>query len=73
MWSGIWFLTNMVFVISVVAFLFAHRAVTEGRRLQVAATRLSASIRLRRTIGIASIVLFVAMAASFMINMKVNG
>ncbi|GMK37997.1 hypothetical protein PCCS19_10510 [Paenibacillus sp. CCS19] len=73
MWTGIWFFTNILFVTSIVAFLFAHRSVTEGRRMEVGAVRLGKSIRIRRTLGIVSIVLFAAMALSFIINMKVNG
>ncbi|PWW05687.1 hypothetical protein DFQ01_104249 [Paenibacillus cellulosilyticus] len=73
MWSGIWFFTNILFVVSAITFLFAHRSVTEGRRMEVGQARLSASIRFRRTIGILAIVMFAAMALSFVINMKVNG
>ncbi|MBD3918663.1 hypothetical protein H8B09_07875 [Paenibacillus sp. PR3] len=73
MWSGIWFITNILFVVSIIAFLFAHRTVTEGRRMEVGAVRLAASIRVRTMFGIVSIVMFAAMALSFVINMKVNG
>jgi|GEM_PF-1302459 len=73
MWTGIWFITNILFVVSVIVFLFAHRTVTEGRRMEVGAVQLAASIRFRTIIGIVSIVMFAAMALSFVINMKVNG
>ncbi|MWC29246.1 hypothetical protein [Paenibacillus sp. MMS18-CY102] len=73
MWSGIWFLTNMVFVASIIAFLFAHRSVSEARRTDPSPARLRKLSRVRLALGVGSIVMFFVMAGCFMINMRVNG
>ncbi|CAM3962633.1 hypothetical protein L1N85_03430 [Paenibacillus alkaliterrae] len=72
-WTFIWFLVNMLFVASIITYLFMHRSYTEKRRLSNDAELLNRLNRRRRLAGALSIILFIAMAASFMINMRLNG
>ncbi|MBW7473582.1 hypothetical protein K0T92_02335 [Paenibacillus oenotherae] len=72
MWAQLWFLINMVFVALLIIFLFAHRALTTARQEQnPERIRRLSSIRL--IVGILTVAAFVAMAFSFVMNMKVNG
>lgn len=73
MWTGIWFLTNIVFVICAIAFLFAHRSVTEARRVEAPSAEVDKFVRRRSVLGVSTIVMFIVMASSFMMNMKING
>ncbi|MFD0586773.1 hypothetical protein ACFQZE_02070 [Paenibacillus sp. GCM10027627] len=72
-WTVIWFIVNMMFVASAIVFLFMHRAVTEAKGQGVEAGRLSVLMRRRKVLAVVSILLFVAMSASFMANMMING
>ncbi|EFM09909.1 conserved hypothetical protein [Paenibacillus curdlanolyticus YK9] len=73
MWSGLWFLTNMVFVACIIAYLFAHRSVSEARRMDTPVDRIRTLSRRRMALGVASVVMFFVMAGCFMINMRLNG
>jgi len=70
--TAIWFVINLAFVAAAIAFLFVSRAVQEAARRGDApsASRLR---RVRTLVGIMAVVLFVAMAAVFLTNMRVNG
>ncbi|WP_127530069.1 hypothetical protein [Paenibacillus kobensis] len=73
MWTGIWFMTNIVFVVCVIAYLFAHRSVSEAKHTKAEVSKIQSLILRRKVLGIASLVMFLVMAGSFMMNMKVNG
>jgi len=73
MWTGVWFLANIVFVVCVIAYLFAHRSVSEARHTEAEPNKIQSLVRRRKALGIASLVMFLVMAGSFMMNMKVNG
>ncbi|CAM4525204.1 CBS domain containing-hemolysin-like protein [Paenibacillus endophyticus] len=72
-WTLIWFVVNLFFVVSVVAYMFMHRSYTEAKRQSNDAAIIRKLNMRRMLVGILSIVLFVAMSASFMINMRLNG
>lgn len=72
-WTAVWFITNMLFVASIITFLFMHRFVTQGQLQGAGADRIGVLKRRRTVMCIISIVTFAAMCASFIINMKVNG
>ncbi|TYP77899.1 hypothetical protein [Paenibacillus methanolicus] len=72
MWQQIWFLVNLVFVALLIFYMFAHRTVAI-RRLEGRAEPLRKAILTRNIAGILTAVAFVCMAASFLINMRVNG
>lgn len=69
----VWFVINIFFVGSLIVMLFAHRGVTEAQRQGAPAARLTKLKRVRMSLQILTVLLFVAMTASFLINMKVNG
>ncbi|WP_270170415.1 hypothetical protein [Paenibacillus sp. SYP-B4298] len=69
----VWFVINIFFVASAIVMLFAHRGLTEAQRQGAPAARLIRLRRLRTTLQILTALLFVAMATSFLINMKLNG
>ncbi len=73
LWTLIWFLINLVFVTAVITFLFMQRSYTEARGNGADTAHVKRLDRRRKLAGIVSIVLFVAMAASFMTNMRLNG
>ncbi|MCM3627318.1 hypothetical protein M3194_08070 [Paenibacillus glycanilyticus] len=73
MWTAIWFVINMFFVASVITLLFMHRSVTEAVQDPAGAARLAAAKKRRKVVSILSLVLFLAMCASFLINMRLNG
>ncbi|WP_424766191.1 hypothetical protein [Paenibacillus sp. sgz302251] len=72
-WTAIWFLVNLLFVAASVTYLFLHRSYTEARRQSGDVKRVARLDRRRKLVAILSILLFAAMAASFMINMRLNG
>ncbi|MEV5028581.1 hypothetical protein [Paenibacillus sp. LPE1-1-1.1] len=72
-WTLIWFVVNMLFVVSIITFMFMHRSYTEAKRQSNDSLLLKQLNARRMLAGILSIVLFLAMAASFMINMRLNG
>ncbi|OMF34228.1 hypothetical protein BK133_12980 [Paenibacillus sp. FSL H8-0548] len=72
-WTIIWFFVNMLFVVSVITYMFMHRSYMETRRQSSDKGLITRLNNRRKLIGVLSIVLFVAMSASFMINMKLNG
>ncbi|REK77370.1 hypothetical protein [Paenibacillus paeoniae] len=72
-WTAVWFITNMLFVASIITFLFMHRFVTQSQLQGAGAERIGTLKRRRTFMAIISMVTFIAMCASFVINMKVNG
>lgn len=68
----IWFLLNILFVTSAIVYLFQHRAYAQAKQHSDAA-RLRTVARRRTVAGIVAIALFIAMSASFIMNMKING
>ncbi|HTG71691.1 MAG TPA: hypothetical protein VL921_20700 [Candidatus Udaeobacter sp.] len=72
-WTIIWFFVNMLFVVSIITYLFMHRSYTETKRQSGDFALIKRLNARRKLVGVLSIVLFVAMAASFMINMRLNG
>jgi len=73
LWTAIWFVINLFFVSSAIAFLFMHRAAAAAREQGEPAERLTRRLKLRNAIGVFAIVAFLAMSASFLINMRLNG
>ncbi|UVI32256.1 hypothetical protein [Paenibacillus spongiae] len=71
-WQQIWFVLNMIFVALLIMFMFNHRSVTMARQEQDV-QRLRSATRMRGIVGILTIVAFIAMITSFLINMRVNG
>ncbi|OBZ08130.1 MULTISPECIES: hypothetical protein [Bacillales] len=72
-WTVIWFFVNMLFVASIITYMFMHRSFTETKRQSGDMALINRLNTRRKLFGILSIVLFVAMSASFMINMRLNG
>lgn len=72
-WTAVWFIVNMLFVASIIVFLFMHRFVTQERLQGASADRIQTLTRRRTIMAVVCIITFVAMCASFIINMKVNG
>jgi len=72
-WTALWFVINTGFVAALIVYLFMHRSVTIARLQSVPAERLRTLTARRNITGIISIVMFVGMCASFVINMKING
>ncbi|KRE54263.1 hypothetical protein [Paenibacillus sp. Soil522] len=72
-WTIVWFFVNMLFVVSIIAYLFMYRSYTETKRQSGDFALIKRLNARRKLVGVLSIVLFVAMAASFMINMRLNG
>ncbi|XEC92876.1 hypothetical protein AB6A23_15940 [Paenibacillus tarimensis] len=71
--QAIWFIINVAFVTALIAMLFSHRALTEAKENGAAAERIGNLQKRRNILAILSIVLFTAMSASFVMNMKLNG
>ncbi len=67
-----WFIVNILFVTSVIVFLFMHRAYKEAA-LQADRERLAKSKSRRLLFGVISVAMLIAMVASFLINMRMNG
>jgi hypothetical protein len=63
----------MLFVVSIITFLFIHRSYTEKKRQSSDMALINRLNTRRKLFGVLSIVLFIAMSASFMINMRLNG
>ncbi|MBB3109147.1 heme/copper-type cytochrome/quinol oxidase subunit 2 [Paenibacillus phyllosphaerae] len=72
MWQQSWFLINMAFVALVIFYMFAHRSVTMAK-MEGAQDQLRKALLKRRIAGILTIIAFIGMAGSFVMNMKVNG
>jgi len=72
-WTIIWFFINMLFVVSIISYMFMHRSYSESKRLSNDSALIKKLNTRRKLVGIISILLFVAMSASFMINMRLNG
>ncbi|MDQ8736661.1 hypothetical protein [Paenibacillus sp. LHD-38] len=72
-WTLIWFVVNMLFVVSIITYMFMHRSYAEAKRQSNDSELLKRLNTRRLLVGILSIVLFLAMSASFMINMRLNG
>lgn len=73
MWTAIWFVINMFFVASVITLLFMHRSVAEAGQDPAGAERLASAKKRRKVVSVISLLLFLAMCASFLINMRLNG
>ncbi|MBH5318092.1 hypothetical protein I6N90_09760 [Paenibacillus sp. GSMTC-2017] len=72
-WTAVWFVVNMIFVTSAIVTLFMQRAYTEGKSNGANPERLQVLKFRRQLFIIVTVILFVAMCASFVINMKING
>ncbi|WP_108996242.1 hypothetical protein [Paenibacillus agaridevorans] len=72
-WTAVWFVSNLFFVAALITFLFVHRACTMAAQQGADAGKMMKLSRGRLWAGIASGVGFVAMCASFLINMRLNG
>lgn len=71
-----YFITNIFFVVSLVAMLFLHRAVSETKKNEQTpevVAKLKNLKVLRTLLVIATIVFFVSMCASFIADMYYNG
>ncbi|WP_274651784.1 hypothetical protein [Paenibacillus humicola] len=71
MWQQIWFVVNFVFVALLIVFMFAHRAVITARQ-QGDPQRLLRASRTRLAVGVLCAAAFAAMAASFLIAMRMG-
>ncbi|KQO17531.1 hypothetical protein [Paenibacillus sp. Leaf72] len=72
-WTAVWFIVNMFFVTSLILFLFMQRSYTLAKLESGNGDKLRKAHKIRLTFGIISLILFVAMVASFLINMRLNG
>ncbi|MDQ6421078.1 hypothetical protein RB620_16745 [Paenibacillus sp. LHD-117] len=72
-WTAIWFIMNMLFVASLIAFLFMHRSHAMAAQQGEGAGRILLLKRRKLIAGVVSAVFFAAMCASFLINMRLNG
>jgi hypothetical protein len=63
----------MLFVASIITFLFMHHSYSETKRQSNDAALIKRLNARRKLVGFLSIILFLAMSASFMINMRLNG
>ena len=72
----IWFITNILFVVSLVSTLFLHRAVTTEKmqnNAQQSYSRLRKLITFRRLLVVSTVLFFITMCASFLADMRING
>ncbi|MEK3881580.1 hypothetical protein [Paenibacillus sp. PL2-23] len=72
-WTAVWFVVNMLFVASLIICLFMQRAVTIGRLQEASEDRVKTLKGRRNVMAAIAVLLFAAMCASIVINMKVNG
>ena len=72
-WTYIWFIVNSLFVVSIIVYMFMHRSYAEAKLRSEDAGKLQRIGGRKRLMGWLSILLFIAMIASFLVNMKVNG
>ncbi|GGD70433.1 hypothetical protein [Paenibacillus nasutitermitis] len=72
MWQQIWFIVNMFFVALLIIFLFSHRSVIQARQ-EKAEQRIRSAVRKRFVFGVLTVLAFLGMSLSFVMNMKVNG
>jgi uncharacterized BrkB/YihY/UPF0761 family membrane protein len=72
LWQQIWFVVNMLFVTLVIVFLFVNRTLSMAR-LEKDEARVRQASRIRLMIGILTIIAFIGMVFSFLMNMRVNG
>jgi hypothetical protein len=63
----------MLFVAALIVCLFMHRAVTIGKLQEASVERMAALKGRRNVITVIAILLFAAMCAAFVVNMKLNG
>lgn len=68
-----WFITNTLFVTSFIITLFTHRAVIIAINAREPQEQIKKLRKIRQTMIIITILMFVAMCASFISNMVVNG
>ncbi|GGG56605.1 hypothetical protein [Paenibacillus radicis (ex Gao et al. 2016)] len=73
LWTAIWFFINILFVVSLIMFLFVQRSVSEAAANTNEPDKLRRAKQRRNVTAIVSIALLVAMSASFLINMRLNG
>ncbi|MBJ6364267.1 hypothetical protein ACFOQM_23895 [Paenibacillus sp. GCM10012307] len=69
----VWFMINIFFVGSLIVMLFVQRSFTDARQQGGAPERIQRLNMLRKTMFALTILLFVAMSASFLANMRLNG
>ncbi|WP_168119268.1 hypothetical protein [Paenibacillus sp. HB172176] len=72
-WTAVWLIVNILFVASVIFYLFQQRAYSEALRMGEDARRIEGLNRRRKLIAAGSTLLFLAMSASFLMNMAQNG
>lgn len=72
-WTAVWFVVNMLFVAALIFCLFMQRAVTIGKLQEAAAERMAVLKSRRNVMAVIAILLFAAMCAAFVVNMKLNG
>ncbi|GKU79678.1 hypothetical protein L3i20_v240750 [Paenibacillus sp. L3-i20] len=72
-WTAVWFIVNILFVTSAIVTLFMQRAYTEGKSQAAAPEKLKSLKSRRQILIVITIILFIAMCASFVMNMKING
>ncbi|MFF2090277.1 hypothetical protein [Paenibacillus sp. NPDC058174] len=73
LWTAIWFFINILFVVSLIMFLFMQRSVSEAAANTSEPDKLQRAKARRNATAIVSIALLIAMSASFLINMRLNG
>ncbi|WP_028559984.1 hypothetical protein [Paenibacillus pinihumi] len=69
----VWFAVNIFFVGSLIVMLFVHRSFSEAKQQGSAPERLQRLGRFRNAMFALTLILFVAMSASFLANMRLNG
>ncbi|MFD2116087.1 hypothetical protein ACFSTH_04990 [Paenibacillus yanchengensis] len=72
-WTAVWFIVNIIFVISFILFLFRQRAFSLAKMEGAEEEKLRKLHRWSKLSGAASILLFLATTVIFLVNMKVNG
>ncbi|WP_042162719.1 hypothetical protein [Paenibacillus gorillae] len=73
LWTAIWFFINILFVVTLIMFLFMQRSVSEAAANTNEPDKLRRAKMRRNATAIVSIALLIAMSASFLINMRLNG
>lgn len=68
MWQQIWFLCNTIFVALFIFLLFSHRNVQMGR-LEQNDEQVKRALVIRNVVIVLTVIAFLAMCASFIMNM----
>ncbi|RXZ78294.1 hypothetical protein EBB07_30030 [Paenibacillaceae bacterium] len=69
----IWFVVNVFFVASIIILAFAHRSLTEAKMRGDQPERVRKLHGRRQFMIVAVVILFIAMAGSFLASMKIDG